>query len=80
VIKLYDDAALIDDAKPIANELRANLVRFSKATIQDADHTMLVIGARDPAPAGPPRSLSTVKTQGMKPSVEAVAEILATIR
>src|SRR5512143_3145674 len=59
VITLNDDAALIDYAKPIGNELRANMVRvdsdFSatpfKAKIANAEqlrvHTMLVIGARD---------------------------------
>src|SRR5213075_2872815 len=59
VITLNDDAALIDYAKPIVNELRANFVRVEsdfgatpiKAKIADAEtarvHTMLVIGARD---------------------------------
>ncbi len=59
VITLNDDAALIDYAKGIVNELRANMVRvdsdFSatpfKAKISNAEqlrvHTMLVIGGRD---------------------------------
>ena len=59
VITLNDDAALIDYAQPIVNELRANMVRvdsdFSatpfKAKIANAEqlrvHTMLVIGGRD---------------------------------
>src|ERR1044071_878313 len=59
VITLNDDEALINYAKPIVAELRANMVRvdsdFSatpfKAKIADAEktrvHTMLVIGGRD---------------------------------
>jgi threonyl-tRNA synthetase len=59
VLTLNDDEALIDYAKPIVSELRANMVRvegdFSanpiKAKIADAEtgrvHTMLVIGGRD---------------------------------
>jgi threonyl-tRNA synthetase len=59
VITLNDDAALINYAKPIVAELRANMVRvdadFSatpfKAKISNAEqlrvHTMLVIGGRD---------------------------------
>src|SRR5436189_2907921 len=58
VITLNDDAALIDYAKPIVNELRANMVRVDsdfnatpfKAKMAAAEqlrvHTMLVIGGR----------------------------------
>jgi threonyl-tRNA synthetase len=59
VLTLNDDAALVDYAKPIVNELRANFVRCEadfgtdpiKAKIAGAEkakvHTMLVIGGRD---------------------------------
>ena len=59
VITLNDDEALINYAKPIVAELRANMVRVDadysatpfKAKISNAEqlrvHTMLVIGGRD---------------------------------
>ena len=68
VITLNDDEALINYAKPIVAELRANMVRvdadFSatpfKAKISNAEqlrvHTMLVIGGRDMEAGGGERA------------------------
>ena len=92
VITLNDDAALIDYAQPIVNELRANMVRvdadFSatpfKAKISNAEqlrvHTMLVIGARDMEAGQVSVRLHHGGPQGAKPKAEVVADILASIR
>jgi threonyl-tRNA synthetase len=92
VITLNDDAALIDYAKPIVNELRANMVRvdadFSatpfKAKIADAEklrvHTMLIIGARDVEAGNVSVRVHGKGNIGAKPKAEAVAEILADIK
>ena len=92
VLTLNDDEALIDYAKPIVNELRANMVRvegdFSanpiKAKIADAEtgrvHTMLVIGGRDMEAGNVSVRLHGKGPQGAKPKAEVVAEILASIR
>jgi len=92
VITLSDDAALIDYAKPIVNELRANMVRvegdFSatpiKAKIADAEttrvHTMLVIGARDMEAGQVSVRLHHGGPQGAKPKGEVIADILASIK
>jgi threonyl-tRNA synthetase len=92
VITLNDDAALIDYAKPIVNELRANMVRveadFSntpfKAKIADAEkvrvHTMLVIGGRDMEAGAVSVRLHTGGPQGAKPKAEVIANILAAIK
>jgi len=92
VITLNDDAALIDYAKPIVNELRANMVRvdadFSatpfKAKIADAEqlrvHTMLVIGARDMEAGAVSVRLHHGGPQGAKPKGEVIANILASIK
>jgi threonyl-tRNA synthetase len=92
VITLNDDAALIDYAQPIVNELRANMVRvdadFSatpfKAKIADAEklrvHTMLVIGGRDMEAGAVSVRLHHGGPQGAKPKAEVVANILADIR
>src|SRR5262245_39981837 len=92
VITLNDDQALIDYAKPIVNELRANMVRveadFSatpiKAKIADAEqsrvHTMLVIGARDMEAGAVSVRLHHGGPQGAKPKAEVVADILASIK
>jgi threonyl-tRNA synthetase len=92
VITLNDDAALIDYAKPIVNELRAQQVRvdadFSatpfKAKIADAEklrvHTMLVIGARDVEAGNVSVRVHGKGNIGAKPKAEAVAEILADIK
>ena len=92
VITLNDDAALIDYAQPIVNELRANMVRvdsdFSatpfKAKISNAEqlrvHTMLVIGGRDMEAGAVSVRLHHGGPQGAKPKGEVVAEILASIK
>ncbi len=92
VITLNDDAALIDYAQPIVNELRANMVRvdadFSatpfKAKIADAEklrvHTMLIIGARDMEAGNVSVRVHGQGNIGAKPKAEAVAEILADIK
>jgi len=92
VITLNDDAALIDYAQPIVNELRANMVRvdadFSatpfKAKIADAEklrvHTMLIIGGRDMEAGAVSVRLHHGGPQGAKPKAEVVADILANIK
>jgi threonyl-tRNA synthetase len=92
VITLSDEAALIDYAKPIVNELRANMVRvegdFSatpiKAKIAEAEqarvHTMLVIGGRDVEAGNVSVRLHHGGPQGAKPKAQVVAEILQGIK
>jgi threonyl-tRNA synthetase len=92
VITLNDDAALIDYAKTIVTELRANMVRvdadFSatpfKAKISNAEqlrvHTMLVIGGRDMEAGQVSVRLHHGGPQGAKPKAEVVADILASIK
>jgi threonyl-tRNA synthetase len=92
VLTLNDDAALLDYARPIVNELRANMVRveadFSanpvKAKIADAEkarvHTMLVIGGRDVEAGQVSVRLHTGGPQGAKPKAEVVANLLAAIK
>jgi threonyl-tRNA synthetase len=92
VLTLNDDAALLDYARPIVNELRANMVRveadFSanpvKAKIADAEkarvHTMLVIGGRDLEAGQVSVRLHTGGPQGAKPKAEVVANLLAAIK
>jgi threonyl-tRNA synthetase len=92
VITLNDDEALINYAKPIVAELRANMVRvdtdFSatpfKAKISNAEqlrvHTMLVIGGRDMEAGAVSVRLHHGGPQGAKPKGEVVADILASIR
>jgi threonyl-tRNA synthetase len=92
VITLNDDGALIDYAKPIVNELRANMVRvdadFSatpfKAKIADAEqqrvHTMLVIGPRDVEAGAVSVRLHHGGPQGAKPKADVIATILAAIK
>ena len=89
---LNDDAALIDYAKPIVNELRANMVRveadFSatpiKAKIANAEqtrvHTMLVIGGRDMEAGAVSLRLHHGGPQGAKPKAEVIADILVSIK
>ncbi|HNQ74716.1 MAG TPA: His/Gly/Thr/Pro-type tRNA ligase C-terminal domain-containing protein, partial [Verrucomicrobiota bacterium] len=86
------DAALIDYAQPIVNELRANMVRvdadFSatpfKAKIADAEqlrvHTMLIIGGKDMEAGNVSVRLHHGGPQGAKPKAEVVAKILADIK
>ncbi|MHB1308230.1 MAG: threonine--tRNA ligase [Limisphaerales bacterium] len=92
VITLSDEAALIDYAKPIVDELRAQMVRVEadfgtdpiKAKIAKAEqarvHTMLVIGGRDREAGAVSVRLHGKGPQGAKPQAEAVAGILASIR
>ena len=92
VLTLNDDAALLDYAKPIVNELRANFVRVAadfssdpiKAKIAEAEkakvHTMLVIGGRDLDAGNVSVRLHGKGNVGAKPKAEVVAEILRTIR
>jgi threonyl-tRNA synthetase len=92
VITLNDDEALINYAKPIVAELRANMVRvdsdFSatpfKAKISNAEqlrvHTMLVIGGRDMEAGQVSVRLHHGGPQGAKPTAEVVADILASIK
>jgi threonyl-tRNA synthetase len=92
VITLNDDEALINYAKPIVAELRANMVRadadFSatpfKAKIANAEqlrvHTMLVIGGRDMEAGAVSVRLHHGGQQGAKPKTEVIAEILAGIK
>jgi threonyl-tRNA synthetase len=92
VITLNDDEALINYAKPIVTELRANMVRvdadFSatpfKAKIANAEqlrvHTMLVIGGRDMEAGAVSVRLHHGGPQGAKPKAEVIADILASIK
>ena len=92
VITLNDDEALIEYAKPIVAELRANMVRvdadFSatpfKAKISNAEqlrvHTMLVIGGRDMEAGAVSVRLHHGGQQGAKPKGEVIADILAAIK
>ncbi len=92
VITLNDDPALIEYAKPIVAELRANMVRADadysatpfKAKIADAEklrvHTMLVIGGRDMEAGAVSVRLHHGGPQGAKPKAEVVADILANIK
>jgi threonyl-tRNA synthetase len=92
VITLNDDEALINYAKPIVAELRANRVRvdsdFSatpfKAKIAEAEklrvHTMLVIGGPDMEAGAVNVRLHRGGPPGAKPKTEVVAEILAGIK
>ena len=92
VITLSDDAALIDYAKPIVQELRANMVRCEsdfgsepiKAKIAEAEaakvHTMLVIGGRDMEAGVVSVRLHGKGNIGAKPKAEVIAEILESIR
>ena len=95
VITLNDDAALIDYAQPIVNELRAQMVRaeadFSatpiKAKIQDAEQWRvhpavagLVIGGSDMEAGAVSVRLHHGGPQGAKPKAEVIADILASIK
>ena len=78
-------------AKPIIDELRANMVRVStdfsatpiKAKIADAEqqrvHTMLVIGGRDMEAGAVSVRLHHGGPQGAMPKAEVIADILAGI-
>jgi threonyl-tRNA synthetase len=92
VLTLNDDPALVDYAKGITAELRANFVRVEgdygpnpiKAKISDAEHarvhTMLVLGGRDLEAGQVSVRLHSKGPQGAKPRAQVVADILASIR
>ena len=92
VLTIGDDAALVDYAKAIVTELRAEQVRaegdFSndniKGKIQSAEvakvHTMLVIGPRDMQAGAVSVRLHGKGSIGAKPKAEVIADILAAIK
>jgi threonyl-tRNA synthetase len=92
VLTLGDEEPLLNYAKLIAQELRANFVRcesdFStnpiKAKIAEAEqakvHTMLVIGGRDMEAGNVSVRLHGKGNIGAKPKGEVVADILAAIK
>jgi threonyl-tRNA synthetase len=92
VMTLGEEEPLVNYAKQIVNELRANFVRcesdFSSnkinGKIQDAEqakvHTMLVIGGRDMEAGNVSVRLHGKGNLGAKPKGEVVAEILAAIK
>ena len=92
MLTFNDDAALLNCAQPIVNELRANMVRVSagfgtdpiKGKIAEAEkakvHIMLVIGGRDIEVGAVSVRLHGKGKVGAKPKGEVVVEILRTIR
>jgi threonyl-tRNA synthetase len=91
VLTLGDDPALVDYAKSIVMELRANMVRVEgdydkdqiNGKIQRAEkakvHTMFVIGPRDMQARNVSVRLHGKGNIGAKPKVEVITEILETI-
>ncbi len=92
VMTLGDEEPLVNYAKAIVNELRANFVRcesdFSSnkinGKIQDAEqakvHTMLVIGGRDMEAGNVSVRLHGKGNIGAKPKAEVVVDILQSIK
>jgi threonyl-tRNA synthetase len=92
VLTIGEDAALVDYAKGIVKELRANMVRAEgeysneniKGKIQSAEtakvHTMLVIGPRDMQAGAVSVRLHGKGNVGAKPKAEVIAEILQSIK
>ena len=92
VITFGDDEPVVNYAKAIADELRANFVRVEtdfgrdviKGKIQNAElakvHTMLVIGNRDLEAGAVSVRVHGQGNLGSKPKDEAVADILAAIK
>ncbi|MBI2947023.1 MAG: threonine--tRNA ligase, partial [Verrucomicrobia bacterium] len=92
VLTIGDDAPLVDYAKAIVQELRANMVRASgdfgtdpiKGKIANAEqakvHTMLVIGPRDMQAGHVSVRLHGKGNVGAKPRAEVVAHIITAIR
>jgi len=92
VLTIGDDAAVVDYAKAIVSELRANMVRATgdygtdkiNGKVQDAEkarvHTMLVIGPRDVAANAVSVRLHGKGSLGAKPKAEVVAQIMADIK
>jgi len=92
VLTIGDDEALVNYAKGIVNELRANMVRVEtdfgadkiNGKIQKAEvekvHTMLVIGPRDLQANAVSVRVHGKGNLGVKPRSEAVADLFAAIR
>jgi len=92
VITIGDDEKLVRHAKGLVNELRAAQIRAEgdyrpdpiKAKIADAEqtkvHTMLVLGQRELEHDSVAVRLHGKGNIGVKPSAEALADILASIR
>ena len=92
VLTIGDEEPLVNYAKAIVTELRANMVRCEgdystnkiNGKIQDAEkakvHTMLVIGGRDMEAGNVSVRLHGKGNVGAKPKGEVVAEILAAIK
>ena len=92
VLTIGDDAPLVDYAKAIVQELRANFVRADadfgtdriNGKIQRAEqskvHTMLVIGPRDMQAGAVSVRVHGRGNVGARPKGEVVAEILAAIK
>ena len=92
VLTIGDDDALVNYAKDIVQELRANMVRAEgdygtdkiNGKIQRAEeakvHTMLVIGPRDMQAGAVSVRVHGKGNIGAKPKAEVLADILAAIR
>ncbi|HXT38854.1 MAG TPA: threonine--tRNA ligase, partial [Candidatus Angelobacter sp.] len=92
VLTIGDDEGLVNYAKAIVTELRANIVRCEgdygtdkiNGKIQRAEeakvHTMLVIGGRDMEAGNVSVRLHGKGNIGAKPKAEVVADILASIK
>jgi threonyl-tRNA synthetase len=92
VLTIGEDAPLVDYAKAIVQELRADMVRAEgdygndkiNGKIQQAEqakvHTMLVIGPRDMAANAVSVRVHGKGSLGAKPKAEVVADILAAVR
>ena len=92
VLTIGDDAAVVDYAKAIVNELRSHQVRAEgdygtdkiNGKVQDAEkakvHTMLVVGPRDIGAGSLSVRLHRKGNIGAKPRAEVIAGILAGIR
>ncbi len=92
VLTIGDDDALVNYAKSIVTEVRANFVRVEadystnkiNGKIQHAEkakvHTMLVIGARDMEAGNVSVRLHGKGNLGAKPRAEILAEVLAAIK
>src|SRR5437667_5317515 len=92
VLTIGDDDALVNYAKDIVQELRANMVRAEgdygtdkiNGKIQRAEeakvHTMLVIGPRDMQAGAVSVPVHGKGNVGAKPKAEVLADILAAIR
>ena len=92
VLTIGEDAAVVDFAKALVAELRANYVRAAgdygsdkiNGKVLDAEkarvHTMLVVGPRDVAAGNVSVRVHGQGNMGAKPRAEVVAGLLAAIR